>query len=122
VLIVEDEIILALEIEQILERAGFAVTGIATRTSEALRLLAENFEAAVLDVTLADGTSAPVAQALTEKRVPFIVLTAYSSDQQLPAELKGARYLQKPLRSGALIETLRAVLATQRTRNQPKAS
>lgn len=66
-------------------------------------------EAAVLDVRIADGTSARIVEMLAKRSIPFVVLTAYSREQ-LPEEFRAAAYLKKPLHGDTLIELLRGLL------------
>jgi two-component sensor histidine kinase len=110
VLIAEDELLVALEIEQALLRGGFAIAGFASRAEAAIRIIeAHGCEAAVLDVRLADGTSLATTEVLAKKSIPFVVLTAYPREQ-LPIELRAVPYLRKPLQPDALVERLRGLL------------
>ena len=110
VLIVEDELLVALEIEQALLRAGFAIAGFASRAEAAIRMVEDHgCEAAVLDVRLADGTSLAITEVLAKRSIPFVVLTAYPREQ-LPIELRAVPYLHKPLQPDALVECLRGLL------------
>jgi hypothetical protein len=71
VLIVEDEFLIAMDLDLILSRHGWAVIGPAATVAEALRLLqAEQPAVAILDVTLKDGAVSPVAVALRERTCP----------------------------------------------------
>ena len=80
------------------------------KANAATRIIVDHgCEAAVLDVRLADGTSARIVEVLAKRRIPFAVLTAYSRDQ-LPEEFGTAAYLKKPLHSDALVECLRGLL------------
>jgi len=110
VLIVEDELLVALEIERALLSGGFTVAGFAARAEAAIRMVEEHgCEAAVLDLRLADGTSLAIGEMLAKRSIPFVVLTAYSREQ-LPAEMKAVAYLHKPLHGDALVERLRGLL------------
>jgi PAS domain S-box-containing protein len=110
VLIVEDELLVALEIERALLSGGFAIAGFAARAEAAIRMIEEHgCEAAVLDLRLADGTSLAISEVLAKRSIPFVVLTAYSREQ-LPAEMKAVAYLHKPLHGDALVERLRGLL------------
>jgi PAS domain S-box-containing protein len=110
VLIVEDELLVALEIEQALLRGGFAIAGFASRAEAAIRMIEDHgCEAAVLDLRLADGTSLAITEVLAKRSIPFVVLTAYWREQ-LPVELRAAPYLHKPLQPDALVECLRRLL------------
>lgn len=81
--------------------------GPATNVAGALRLLTEKgCDAAVLDVHLGLETSAPVAQALNARGIPFIIVSGYSIDQ-LPPGFGDASTLSKPARPEELIARLR---------------
>jgi len=77
VLIVEDAVLLALELETGLSDAGAHVIGPAYELEEALALLDQKIDAAVLDANLNGESVMPVAQALAERGVPFIFATGY---------------------------------------------
>jgi CheY-like chemotaxis protein len=111
ILIVEDDALLALDLAQNLERAGFSVVGQAASASRALALLAKsNCDAAVLDVYLGRGqTSEPVAQALKLRGIPFVTVTAYSHEQR-PAAYAGSAILSKPVRLPDLLAELQRCL------------
>jgi two-component sensor histidine kinase/CheY-like chemotaxis protein len=110
VLIVEDELLVALEIEQALLRGGFTIAGFASRAEAAIRIIEDHgCEAAVLDVRLADGNSLAITEVLARRSIPFVLLTAYSRDH-LPVELRAVSYLHKPLQPDALVECLRRLL------------
>jgi PAS domain S-box-containing protein len=116
VLVVEDEAIVALEIEQNLEDAGFEVVGPAARVAEALALLTEyGCDAAVLDINLGAETSEPIARLLSDKGTPFVTVSGYSQDQR-PSGFSGGAFLTKPLRAELLVAQLR-----QCTRQQARA-
>lgn len=78
VLIVEDEVLLAMTLEDALEGLGHIVAGVATRMPDAL-LMAANSEIdfAVLDLNLSGTLSFPVADILRSRGVPFVFATGY---------------------------------------------
>jgi PAS domain S-box-containing protein len=107
VLVVEDEALIALEIEQYLRDAGFEVVGPASRVAEALQLLKEfGCDAAVLDINLGNETSEPVARVLSGQGIPFVAVSGYSPDQR-PSGLSSSAFLAKPLRAELLVAQLR---------------
>ncbi len=107
VLVVEDEAIVALEIEQNLKDAGFEVVGPAARVAEALELLKEfGCDAAVLDINLGAETSEPIARLLADNGTPFVTVSGYSQDQR-PSGFSGGAFLTKPLRAELLVAQLR---------------
>ncbi|WP_371416303.1 response regulator [Rubellimicrobium sp. CFH 75288] len=106
ILVVEDEVIVAMLIEDILSDAGAAVVGPVGRVAEALNLAtAERLDAAILDVNLAGETTAPVAEALRARGVPFAFATGYGASG-LPAGFEEAALVQKPFQERDLGEAL----------------
>lgn len=80
VLIIEDEPIIALDIETMVEELGHSVTGVARTHREAIALVAQKRPGLVLaDIQLADGSSGldAVNEILSEMDVPVIFITAY---------------------------------------------
>ena len=77
VLIVEDAVLLALELETGLAEAGAQVIGPAYELEEALALLDQPIDAAVLDANLNGHSVIPVAEALAARNVPFVFATGY---------------------------------------------
>ncbi|HWU26563.1 MAG TPA: HWE histidine kinase domain-containing protein [Rhizomicrobium sp.] len=96
VLVVEDEVLIALETSQALTDAGFGVLGPVLTVEEGLELLdRESCDAAILDVHLGDHTSEPIAHRLRAIGVPFIVLSGYDITQ-VSSSFAGARCFSKP--------------------------
>lgn len=77
VLIVEDAVLLALELETGLSDAGAEVVGPAYELAEAMSLLNGPIDAAVLDANLNGLSVTPVAEALAARGVPFVFATGY---------------------------------------------
>lgn len=80
VLIIEDEPIIALDIETMVEELGHRVTGVARTHREAIALAAKKRPGLVLaDIQLADGSSGleAVNEILGAMEVPVIFITAY---------------------------------------------
>jgi hypothetical protein len=79
---------------------------------EALKLVSEGCcDAAILDANLGGVFSAPVAYALQEAKIPFLVLSGYDPEQQLARFPPDTRFLQKPCHPQVLIEALRGPAA-----------
>jgi PAS domain S-box-containing protein len=78
VLIVEDSLLLALELEAGLEDAGVEVVGCAAELSEALSMVELDFDVAVLDADLNGQSVAPVAEILRTMGRPFVFATGYA--------------------------------------------
>jgi two-component sensor histidine kinase/CheY-like chemotaxis protein len=84
VLIVEDALLLALELEAGLSEAGAKVAGSAADVEEGLRMAELPLDAAVLDANLNGASVLPVAQALAARGVPFIFATGYGDSKFAP--------------------------------------
>ncbi|AAK25522.1 HWE histidine kinase domain-containing protein [Caulobacter vibrioides] len=78
VLIVEDSLLLALELEAGLEDAGVEVVGCAAELGEALSMVELDFDVAVLDADLNGQSVAPVAEILRSIGRPFVFATGYA--------------------------------------------
>ena len=108
ILVVEDEMLVAMNIEDMLLSLGHEIAGIAGRLAPALALAREGeFDVAMLDVNLAGEPSFPVADALRERGIPFVFATGYGREG-LRDDYRGAPVLQKPFRSRDLEEALTA--------------
>lgn len=113
VLIVEDEILVAMLIEDMLRDLGCQIVATTARQSEALSVIAgEALDAAILDVDLAGEPSFPIAEALAAKAIPYVFSTGYAA-ADLPADFRSAPVLRKPFASADL-----AAVLTSARRNQ----
>lgn len=111
ILIVEDEMLLALDLQLLLEDQGFEVLGPAPNTKRALKILSESRpDAATLDMNLNGHSSAPVAEALREMDIPYIVISGYSIPSAAAAEPREPPRLTKPISNTALLRELAALL------------
>ncbi len=85
ILIVEDEMILALDLSDIV--AAFGCTSVvAGRIGKALPLIgAHTFDAGILDLNLAGEPVYPVADELGLRKIPYVIATGYGPEGVLPA-------------------------------------
>jgi CheY-like chemotaxis protein len=75
ILIIEDEPLIAFEVEAAFSTAGASVVS-ASDTTEALRLISEsNISAAVVDISLGTEDCSVVCERLAEAGIPFIFYT-----------------------------------------------
>ncbi|MCR5877782.1 hypothetical protein [Phenylobacterium sp. J367] len=95
VLIVEDAVLLALELETSLSEAGAEVIGPAYELEEAMALLDRPIDAAVLDANLNGRSVTPVAEALFRRKVPFVFATGYGEAGGAPTGFD-APVIRKP--------------------------
>ena len=106
ILIVEDEMLVAMNVEDMLLDLGHEVAGIASRLAPALALAKEaEIDAAILDVNLAGEQSFPVAELLDGRGIPFLFATGYGL-QGIEERFRTRVVLQKPFRATDLGEAL----------------
>jgi DNA-binding LytR/AlgR family response regulator len=111
VLIVEDEFLLAMELETLVECGGCIPVGPASSVGQALALIdGEEPDIALLDVNLKGQRATPVAAALQQRGVPYVLITGYSDAQLSEPELRAAPRLDKPVNSGALTRAVKRAL------------
>jgi CheY-like chemotaxis protein len=95
-LVVEDEIMVAMYVEDLLDELGIEVAEIATGLEQALPLAQEGtFDFAILDINLAGEASFPVAAVLRKRGIPFLFASGYGS-KGLIEEFRNAVRIQKP--------------------------
>jgi len=117
VFIVEDEALIAMELEDRLQQFGFEVCGRAARGDQALAQIPEAApDVVVMDVNLGGGLSGfEVADQLAAVcDVPVVFLTAYSEAEF--SERAGGRaplYVLKPFQPGALRAALERALGAR---------
>jgi len=110
VLVVEDEMIVAWLLEDMLAKLGYQAVGPAARVDQALAMINEEaIDAAVLDVNLNGQTSYPVADALTVRDVPFVFSTGYDKTRLLDS-YRSFQVLQKPYQQVELRDALAKLL------------
>jgi PAS domain S-box-containing protein len=97
VLLVEDEMLVAMMMKDMLTDLGFSVVGPFSRIAEALPAARENdLEAAVLDINLNGELVYPVAEALVARGVPIVFVTGYGAES-IDKGFSHIPVLQKPI-------------------------
>ncbi|WP_293680223.1 response regulator [uncultured Phenylobacterium sp.] len=108
---VEDEMLVALLLHDMLTDLGCLVVGPAASVAEALAMIeTKPLDAAILDVNLEGQMSYPVADALIARSLPFVLSTGYASNR-LQEGYRTLPALQKPYHATELREALASVLA-----------
>lgn len=107
ILIVEDEPLIAMMLEDFLDTLGKKLAGTADNIADALQLVAAGgIDAAILDVNLRGGEKSwPIADALAEKGVPFVLATG-GSHESVSSEHRGRPTLPKPFTMDAVAQAL----------------
>jgi len=97
VLVVEDEWLIAEYLADLLTDLGYQVVGPVPTVKLGIEVLAENaIDCAVLDVTLGQHKSFPLADILIDLGLPFVFLTGYVN-RDLPKPYNGYEILNKPV-------------------------
>jgi DNA-binding response OmpR family regulator len=110
-LLVEDEALIRMMLVDMLEELGHAVVAEAGGIQDALRLAHDpSFEIAILDINLGGPTSAPVAEILAKRAVPFVFASGYG-EGGVPEGFKNRPMLRKPFQMDDLDRAIRAALA-----------
>ncbi|WP_435168547.1 HWE histidine kinase domain-containing protein [Falsirhodobacter sp. 1013] len=107
VLLLEDQLLIAMDVEAMLEEAGFKRISLARNVAQALELVETGgIELAMLDVNLGSETSVAVAEALRGRGTPFVFATGYDETSALPETMRTVPIVRKPYDAENLIEAL----------------
>ena len=112
VLVVEDDSLLAMDLEATLVHAGAVVVDLCQTLDEAMqRADAADFAIAVLDFGLGSETVSPVARRLVDRGVPFVLYTGKSRHEPSLAEWRDCSIVEKPASRRALLFAVRTALS-----------
>ena len=112
VLLVEDNVIIALDTEAILTKLGVADVRVANSVAAALKIIDERPPLfALLDVNLGVETSFEIAEKLVELKIPFAFATGYGEQIAFPRELAAIPKLSKPYSGESLQQLMRRAAA-----------
>ena len=122
-LLVEDEALFARAVSRRLEKAGFAVTAVATLHEATQALANSEPDLMLLDMRLPDGSGLDFLAGRVQegtRRVPVIAMSAYGELEDAVGAMKlgAADYLKKPIDLEELLLNLRKVLANQAVSRQ----
>lgn len=111
ILIVEDEMLLAMDLQALLEEQGCEIAGPVPSVRRALDVIADQaLSAATLDMNLNGESSAEIAVALRQRNIPFIVVSGYSEKDPFDPRFRDAPVVQKPFYAADLLHKLALVL------------
>lgn len=113
ILVAEDERMIAFDLIDTVETAGFAVEGPHRDISSAmLAFQKEKPDLAILDVKLDDGVVYPLAQKLAEEDIPIIFHSGHYSSDEVEKRFPDAIALNKPCPPADLIGAVNDALAS----------
>ena len=108
VLILEDDFLLAANLEELVQDdLNAEPIGVST-VAEALKVLPDEVDLALIDIEVRDGKSYKVARKLIESEIPFIIISGNDS-RSLPQDLKEVPFLSKPVTTGRVVRLAKAL-------------
>jgi DNA-binding response OmpR family regulator len=109
VLIIEDTMLIAMLLEELVRECGCEVVGPVLDIESARRAVARHdYDAVLLDIGLDAGKSFDIADVLLERNVPFAFVTAYHN--VLEPRHQRVPIVTKPFRTVALMNTVKGLL------------
>jgi CheY-like chemotaxis protein len=110
VLVIEDEILVAMDIETVLSDAGLEIAGRAGTLPQARRLISElDYDLVLLDGNLGGEFVGELAASLAARHVPFAFATGYGRDG-VPEGFRDRPVLAKPFTPEQLLGMVRRLL------------
>jgi CheY-like chemotaxis protein len=110
VLVIEDEALVSMLLEEALSELGCEVVGFASRYPDALaKATSLSYDVAIVDLNLNGQMTVGIAEAMRERRVPFVLATGYG-EAGLPASIQGAPMVAKPFLQRELAQALLTAL------------
>jgi CheY-like chemotaxis protein len=115
VLIVEDDLLIAFDVQETLHELGVQSVRTATSVARALAMIGDRApDFAMLDVGLIREKSFAVAEQLEELKIPFVFVTGYVNDPAFPARFARRPIINKPYVRDTLAAVLKNWRAEQR--------
>ncbi|MDE1187863.1 MAG: HWE histidine kinase domain-containing protein [Pantoea sp.] len=115
ILLVEDQALIAMDVEEILRELGAAEVWSLPDVAQALGALAdETPDCAVLDLNLGHETSEVIAAELVQRGIPFVFATGYRDSVSIPDGFSGVPVVRKPIAQDMLSRQLSLALSEPR--------
>jgi DNA-binding NarL/FixJ family response regulator len=125
ILIVEDEWVVARDMQRCLEDAGYRVTGTASAPADALQKIeADAPDLVLIDIVLGTEDGISLAEGLRDIDVPFVYVTAHTDPETLARAKESGPlgYVVKPFDDRQLRSTIELALhASQQRKKEPEA-
>ncbi len=112
VMIVEDQAMIAMDLEASLNESGAVVASVCASAAQALKALeSTEIDAAILDFNLAGESSLAVAEALEKRGIPFIFATGQGHETPMPPRFAAKATMRKPYDVNQIMAALGEALA-----------
>lgn len=105
ILILEDDPLIAFDLQTILEKEGHEVVGVFNALGHASDHLEDEFDYALLDIDVIGGKSFDLAVQLQERHIPFAFVSA-SHPSELPHPLQQVSFIRKPFEDRTILRSL----------------
>jgi CheY-like chemotaxis protein len=113
-LVVEEQALIALDLELLLHDLGAGQVEIAASVEHAFQLLnTTRFDVAFLDIRLGQTTTIPVAAALRDLQVPFAIVTGSTVQDAIVKDLRAHAMIGKPFRATDVSEAIDVLLSSR---------
>jgi len=108
ILVVEDEVLIAMDIEDMLLELKCEPVGPASTIHSALEIIRSTvkLDGVLLDMNLQGQMVSPIVEELVKKGMPFVLVTGYARRDDDPSAMRDAPRLNKPFAVEALSEAL----------------
>lgn len=114
ILVVEDEMMIALDIEDTLGQLGHEVST-ATTIAQAEHVLdRDHVDLAIVDYKLTDGNTESLMERLQQTGVPFVLCSGISDEEERCKVSAGVPFVSKPFSTDALVEAVAGLTSTCR--------
>lgn len=114
ILVVEDEVAIAMLLEEMLEDGGCTNVTLVPSIEAALASIGQRvFSGVLLDMNLHGMSSILVAEELARRSVPFVLVTGYGAQDSDPPLVQSAPRLQKPFTHDELMRVVRTTIAAR---------
>jgi DNA-binding response OmpR family regulator len=111
VLLLENEALIALNLQDELQDSGYEVAGpFPTYAAAPEWLRTGTPDAAILDAALKDGPCREIALELGRREVPFLIYSGHHEDRQLLSEFHHITWIEKPVPSEVLVQACQQLL------------
>lgn len=112
ILLVEDQILIAMDVEQALTDFGLSPVHTAFSVLEAIQTIRVSPpDLAVLDFNLGEETSVDIARILRKADIPFLFATGCADPSMIPTEFQDVAIVRKPYAPEALIREMEKLIA-----------
>ena len=118
-MIVEDEAIVALDLQMMVEDMGYEVVGPCASVREGMSMVKQAPDMAVLDVRLTDGEVFPLADVLRNRNVKLIFHSGHVDISDIDDNYPGSAFCPKPTTEAQLQKCIRELSKTPISSSTP---